>query len=109
MLAMNVAAIGCGVFDAYRTVPPKEVPFVESALRDTLNRWDPQGYAAYLDFAAYVGRGVEGGLHLDAAAGSWIIWNLKGGTPSDSELAVAEVVGSVLVASLAGAWDARQK
>ena len=100
----TVAAVGSGMCLAYRDIPEDEVPATEKAVAIVLNEWDNQGYQAYLDFCGFLARGIEGGSKPEVVAGSWVMWNIKGSEPSEKELEVGTVIGSMFFGSMNGAW-----
>ena len=100
----TVAAVGSGMYLAYRHIPEDEVPATEKAVAIVLNEWDSQGYQAYLDFCGFLARGIEGGSKPDLVAGAWVVWNIKGSEPSKKELEVGAAIGSMFFGSMDGVW-----
>ena len=80
----TVAAVGSGMFLAYRDIPQREVAATEKAVATVLNEWDAQGNEAYLDLVRFVARRVQGGstAEVDVAVGAWLMWNIKGAEPT---------------------------
>ncbi len=54
------------------------------------------------DFVRFVRKSVENGIDLEVAVGGWVLWNVKGDKPSTDELAVAPVIGGLLLAVTSG-------
>ena len=100
----TVAAVGTGMYLAYRYIPEDEVPATEKAVAIVLNEWDSQDYQAYLDFCGFVDRGIEEGSKPEVVAGTWVVWNIKGSEASEKELAVGAAIGSMFFGCMDGAW-----
>ena len=87
-----------------RCIPEDEVSATEKTVAKVLNEWDSQGYQAYMDFSGFVARNIEGGLKPELAAGSWVMWNIKGAEPNRRELEIGAAIGSMFFISMDGAW-----
>lgn len=102
----TVAAVGSGMFLAYRDIPQREVPATEKAVATVLNEWDAQGSEAYFDLVQFVASRVQGGskAEVDVAVGAWLMWNIKGAEPTKKEWEIGAVIGSMLSVGMAEAW-----
>ncbi|MYG81252.1 MAG: hypothetical protein F4187_05535 [Gemmatimonadetes bacterium] len=101
----TVAAVGSGMYLAYRAIPHGEVPATEKAVARVLNEWDGQGYEAYSDLHRFVARSIKGGSKAEVAVGAWVMWNIKGAEPTKREFEFGAVIGSMFFDSMAGAWE----
>ena len=70
------------------------------ALPGSLTSWNATEWDAYRDLLQFVERNTAGGIDHKVALGAWVIWNLKGSEPTQSELGLASVVGSFLSGSM---------
>ena len=93
------AGIGTSLL-VYRSRGPSDIEGFTTALLQLAERWDHQASDAIVDFQAFVNRNVAAGIDLPVAVGSWIVWNLKGSTPSDAELQASPAIGSLIVTGL---------
>jgi hypothetical protein len=66
----------------------------------TVSSWSPTAWDAYLDLLQFVQRTTSGGVEYKDALGAWVIWNLKGSTPTEAELHLASVIGSFLLGTV---------
>ncbi len=101
----TVAAVGACMLEAYRFIPEGDDCMVEKALRQALNAWDNQGYDAYLNFVKFVTQNVDAGVETLTAIGSWVLWNLKSGQPTQHELAIVPDIGTALHRSMLNSWS----
>jgi hypothetical protein len=69
-------------------------------LPGSLTSWNATAWHAYRDLLQFVERNTAGGIDHKVALGAWVIWNLKGSEPTQSELGLAPVVGSFLSESM---------
>jgi hypothetical protein len=70
------------------------------ALQGSLTSWNSTAWRAYRDLLQFVERNTAGGIDHEVALGAWVIWNLKGSQPTQSELGLAPVVGSLLFGTM---------
>ena len=66
------------------------------ALTDSIDKWHPRGHEAFQNMTSFVDRYMNEGIAPDLALGMWVIWNLKGSTPTEEELGIASVLGTFL-------------
>jgi hypothetical protein len=66
------------------------------ALTDSIDEWHPRGHEAFQNMTSFVDRYMNEGIAPDLALGMWVIWNLKGSTPTEEELGIASVLGTFL-------------
>jgi hypothetical protein len=69
-------------------------------LQRTVRAWNPTAWDAYLDLLQFVQRTTSGGVEYKDALGAWVVWNLKGSTPTETELRLASVIGSFLLGTI---------
>ena len=94
---ITAAGLGTGLsLYAAQHTPDEMRPFAAALLRH-MEHWDAQGGAAVADFQSFVSRNTDGGVEFATAIGSWVIWNIKGSTPTDSEFAAAPAIGTLVL------------
>jgi len=91
--------LGMGLFLYGRDRPNDLRPFATALLAQVAN-WNCQAVSAIDDFQKFVNRNTESGFDLETSVGSWILWNLKGDTPSEQEIAAAGAIGTLIVNGL---------
>lgn len=105
---MTVAGVGTAFMMIADRVPLDDQRSVSEAVAQELRSWNSQGYAALTDFIGFMKRSVDGGIDLPDAIGTWVIWNLKQGCPSQQELGLARPMGIFLVKAFAQWWDTKK-
>jgi hypothetical protein len=78
------------------TLTEEKVRSLMKALPGSLTSWNSTAWQAYRDLVQFVERNTAGGIDHKVALGAWVIWNLKGSEPTQSELGLAPIVGSFL-------------
>ncbi|MDE2980910.1 MAG: hypothetical protein OXU74_06915 [Gemmatimonadota bacterium] len=101
----TVAAVGSAMYLAHKEIPQDQVRATERAVAKVLNKWDHQGYQAYLDLHQFVAPRIEQGWTIELAVGAWVMWNIKGAKPTEREFQVGAAIGSMFFVSMAGAWS----
>jgi len=93
----TIAAVGACIFNMPKhTFEEDSGAEFTQALIDSINEWHPRGHEAFQDMRSFVDRYMNEGIAPDLALGMWVIWNLKGSTPTEEELGIASVIGKFL-------------
>ncbi len=96
---VTCACIGTGL-SLYSLDRPNDIrPFAMELLQQAA-RWDQQAAKAINDFQVFVNRNISSGIDLPTSIGSWVVWNLKGTTPTQSGLNAAPAIGALIVNGL---------
>jgi hypothetical protein len=96
------ACLGTGLF-LYGHDRPNDVrPFATALLEEVSSNWNQQAPSAIDDFQKFVNRNTASGFDLATSVGSWVLWNLKGDAPSESEMSAVPAIGTLIVNGLQG-------
>lgn len=95
----TTAAAATGMF-IFADDRPSEFRDFATALTKSLKSWNSLAPAAVTDFQQFVNRNRDAGVDLAVAVGSWVIWNMKEGAPTDEEYAAAPVIGGHIFTGL---------
>ena len=93
----TAAGVGTGLSLYSAQNSASDMRLFTDALRRHMEHWDGQAATVVADFQEFVTRNTSSGVDLTAAIGSWIVWNIKGNTPLDSELAAASAIGTLVL------------
>ncbi len=93
----TAAGVGTGLSLYAAQHTPDEMQLFTAALLRHMERWDAQAATAVADFQDFVTRNTNGGVDFATAIGSWVVWNIKGSAPSDSDFAAAPAIGALVL------------
>lgn len=96
---LTCAGIGTGLYLFGEQRPSDVRPFATVLLKH-LAKWDQQAVPAIEDFQKFVIRNMSAGFDFPTSVGCWVVWNIKGATPSQEELSAAPVIGGLVVSGL---------
>lgn len=111
---MTIAGVAAGVTSVDEALSDDEFEAFSHVLADRLMEWDflgyrPYGdggaYRAYVDLANFVKGGTSNTLETFQAMGFWLVFNLKGASPSEDEARAGIAIGQLLAVSFLDWWN----
>jgi hypothetical protein len=75
------------------------------AINKTLEKWDYRAAVAFTDLSNFISTSKSKDLEYSLKLGSWVIWNIKGSQPSDSDYRIAQLIGNYWVDTFFQWWD----
>ena len=101
----TVAGVGAGVLEFPGEKSRAEGDTLTGLVMNSLNDWNTQAAGALADLMKFVRESVESGIPTEMAIGGWLLWNVKGDKPSDSEMEAAPGIGTFLRQAAKGCWS----
>lgn len=96
---LTCAGIGTGLLLFGEQRPTDIRPFTTELLKQAA-KWDQQAVPAIEDFQKFLTRNMSAGFDLATSVGCWVVWSIKGATPTEEELSAAPVIGEIVVIGL---------
>ena len=108
---ITIAGVGTAFMEIVDTIPEKRRPGIAYAIQKKLNDWQPNSYAAMVDFLNYVNQLTDSGVEIPDAIGGWVWVNLEKHEQSNqklkelaSSLKLVRVVGLPILMAFHNWW-----
>lgn len=112
MFFTTVAAVWSASATINIYIPDNQQSEVRAYISRDLAEWHPGAVRAIHDLTVFIANGAEDEpqpSYLPAAVGLWIVWNLFGREPSDSECWAGSAIGNRIVDQFTPYWAALNK
>ncbi len=101
---VTIAGVATAIANLDDNLPVSTIRDLIVRIQNSLDEWDPNGNRALTDIGDFITRNTGQGVDHHIAVGSWVLWNIKGEEPNDSELDLAPTIGGFLSGSFSDWW-----